>query len=213
MDRPNSTPRYPVLLDIDGAPCLVVGGGPVAARKVRGLLAAGAVVTVVAPLVHGTLVEPCANGSVRWEQRLVSAQDLESTPWRFVVVATDDKAVNARVAAQATALGIWANNASESDGGPAALPAVHRQGPVTLTVSTGGSHPGAAAWLRDLAAGAIGPEYIVALDLITEATTEATTAGPAGHRVDWRQLVQSGMLDLIRDGRTAEAKERLQGCL
>ena len=88
-------------------------------------------------------------------------------------------------------------------------PAVHRDGPVTLTVSTGGVHPGAAAWIRDLAAGAIHPEHLVALDL----AAEVRATNPGGHRPDWREAVRSGMLDLIREGRRAEAKERLKACL
>ena len=209
MDRQTSTQRYPVLLDLDGAPCLVVGGGTVAARKVDGLLAVGAVVTVVAPLLHAGLAEISKSGGVQWEERLVSGPDLRSKPWRFVVAATDDRDVNAWVVAEAAGLGIWANNASDVAGGPAALPAVHRDGPVTLSVSTGGANPGAAAWLRDLAADVIRPEHIVALDLIAE----ARTADPIGRPFDWRRVVQSGMLDLIRAGHRAEAKERLQACL
>ena len=104
---------------------------------------------------------------------------------------------------------MWVNDASASDGGAVSVPAVERRGPVTLSVSTGGSHHGAAAWLRDLAAEAIGPEHLTALALVDE-----VRAGSAsGARPDWRQAVDSGMLDLIREGHLAEAKERLQACL
>ena len=129
--------------------------------------------------------------------------------WRFVVAATDDAVLNRNVVAGAKLEGIWANDVSTPDGGTAALPAVYRDGPVTLTVSTGGVHPGAAGWLRDLAANAIDPEHLTALELVAE----VRAASPRGSRPDWRQAVDSGMLDLIREGRVAEAKERLQACL
>ncbi|MCU1498127.1 MAG: uroporphyrin-III C-methyltransferase [Acidimicrobiales bacterium] len=205
-------PRYPVLLDLAGRPCLVVGGGVVAERKVRGLLEVGASVTVVAPTATPVLVRQDAEGLVRWEERSYETADLASGdegPWAFVVAATDHPAVNRQVVADASAAGTWANDASARDGGPAALAAVHRDGPLTLALSTGGVHPGAAAWLRDLAAGAIGPEHRVALRLLAE----VRDAAPAGGRPDWRAAVESGMLDLIRAGREAEAKERLQACL
>lgn len=205
------THRYPVLLDLSGQRCLVVGGGAVAERKVRGLLGVEADVTVLAPTATDDLVRAASAGRVRWLRRAFDAADLTETPgrWRFVVATTDDPEVNRGVVEAATHAGIWANDASAPDGGPAALPAVHHDGPVTLTVSTGGVHPGAAGWLRDLAAGSIGPEHVVALDLVAEVRADSPGVG----RPDWRAAVDSGMLDLICEGRMAEAKERLKACL
>ncbi|MBA3281368.1 MAG: bifunctional precorrin-2 dehydrogenase/sirohydrochlorin ferrochelatase [Acidimicrobiia bacterium] len=205
------THRYPVLLDLSGQRCLVVGGGPVAERKVRGLLVVAADVTVLAPTATEGLVRAASAGRVRWLRQAFDADVISATParWRFVVATTDDPGVNHQVVVAATHAGIWVNDASAPDGGPAALPAVHRDGPLTLTVSTGGVHPGAAGWLRDLAAGSIGPEHLAALDLVDE----VRAASPEAGRPDWRAAVDSGMLDLIREGRVAEAKERLQACL
>ncbi|QXC60141.1 bifunctional precorrin-2 dehydrogenase/sirohydrochlorin ferrochelatase [Aquihabitans sp. G128] len=160
--------RYPVLLDLDGRRCLVVGGGRVAERKVQGLLGVGAAVTVLAPTTTEALGALARSGAVAWQERSYETADLAGEPWAFVVAATDHPAVNRQVVADATTAGTWANDASAADGGPAALPAVHRDGPLTLAVSTGGVHPGAATWLRDLAAGAIGPEHLVALRLLAE---------------------------------------------
>ena len=204
-------PRYPILVDLAGQPCLVVGGGVVAERKVLGLLGVGAIVTMIAPEATEVLAARAASGdgTLLWHTRRWSSADLTSVAWRFVVAATDDAALNRAVGAAAADRGVWANDVSAPDGGAAALPAVHRQGPVTLSVSTGGVHPGAAAWLRDLAAGAIAPEHLTALDLVAE----VRAASPQTSRPDWRQAVDSGMLDLIREGRVAEAKERLQACL
>ena len=205
--------RYPVLLDLDGRACLVVGGGPVAERKVRGLIGVGARVTLIAPEATEQLAADAAGGVLAWERRTVEPSDLAAAPggaaWAFVVAATSDRAVNERVVAGAAAHGTWANDASSPSGGPAALPAVHRRGPLTVAVATDGVHPGAAGWLRDLAAAAIGPEHLVALELMAE----ARAASPAATRPDWRAAVDSGMLDLIREGHVAEAKERLQACL
>jgi precorrin-2 dehydrogenase/sirohydrochlorin ferrochelatase len=201
-------PRYPVLLDLDGRLCLVVGAGPVAARKVRGLLAVAGRVTVIAPTAVPEVADLAEAGRLTWRQRGYEPGDA-AAGWRFVVAATDDPVLNATVVADAGGAGTWANDASDPTGGPASLPAVLRDGDVTLAVSTGGTHPGAAAWLRDLAADAIGPEHLVALDL----ARQVREASPDGRRPDWRAAVESGMLDLIRTGHLAEAKERLQACL
>lgn len=217
------TRRYPVLLDLAGAPCLVVGGGTVAERKVRGLLAVDAEVTVLAPHLTAGLGAIVDAGRARWTPGGYRSEQAGGA-WRFVVAATNDAAVNAAVIGDANGAGTWANDASAPDGGPAALPAVERLGPITVAVSTGGAHPGAARWLCDLAAGAIGAEHATAVELATEVRTESADRGDDAvgehdrdrsgtGRPDWRAAVDSGMLDLIRTGRRAEAKERLQACL
>lgn len=206
------TDRYPVLLRLDGERCLVVGGGPVGERKVRGLLTVGAHVTVLAPTVVDALRDLADAGSITWDRRRYAPGDAAGS-WRFVVAATDDRATNRQVADDARAAGVWANDASAPDGGPASTPAVARRGPITVAVATGGAHPGAAAALRDLAVAAIGPEHVVAVELLDEVHRDAEAAGLAVTRPDWRQAVDSGMLELIRAGQRAEAKERLQACL
>lgn len=212
--------RYPVMVDLTGRRCLVVGGGSVAVRKVRGLLDVGADVTVCAPDLAPALVALRDRGLVDHRAArygsdsgdLGLAAENAAERWAFVVAATDDADVNARVVADATSSGTWANDATAGDGGPAALPATWRSGPVTLAVGTGGVHPGAAAWLRDLASAAIAPEHVVALELVQQVrAADVTPAAPP--RPDWRSVVDSGMLDLIRAGQLAEAKERLQACL
>lgn len=200
--------RYPVLVDLADRPCLVVGGGSVAARKVAGLLEAGADVTVVSPRIGPRLQAFVDAGRVAWREGGYGSEATDRR-WRFVVAATDDPAVNRTVVADAEAAGVWANDAGDRRGGPAALPAVHRSGPVTVAVATGGTSPGAAAWLRDLLAAAVGPEHIRAIELVAA----CQDAAPGGAKVDWRRAVDSGMLSLIRAGREAEAKERLQACL
>ena len=214
------TARYPVLLRLAGERCLVVGGGPVAERKVRGLLAVDALVTVLAPHATEALAALASERSVLWEHRSYAMGDAGNPDaadgawaWRFVVAATDDPALNRRVVADATTVGTWANDATADDGGPASLPAVHREGPVTLAVATGGAHPGAATWLRDRVAAEIAPEHVVALELVDELRRDLGVSGVTAPRPDWRQVLDSGMLDLIREGHLAEAKERLQACL
>lgn len=201
-------PRYPVALDLSGRPCLVLGGGSVAARKVLGLQVVGAHVTVIAPDVLDAVARAATDGALVWLDRPFATADLDAAPWAFVVAATSDPALNREVASLATGSGVWANDASSADGGPAALPAVHREWPITVTASTGGTHPGAARWLRDLMAEAIGPEHAAAVALAGEVRAEGGDGRP-----DWQAAVDSGMLELIREGHLTEAKERLQACL
>lgn len=198
---PVDAPLYPVGLIVAGRRVLVVGGGKVAADKVRNLLACAAEVTVVAPDVDD---EIASLDGVTVEQRAYRPGEAADDGYRLVIAATDDAAVNRRVHDDAEAAGVWVNAADDPANCTFTLPAVVRRGRVTVGVATGGSSPALAAWLRDrIAATEVGPEYEVLADLLAEARAREP-------RRDWRNILDSGILDDIRAGRIAEARERLQ---
>ena len=135
--------RYPLFLDLTDQPVIVVGAGPVATRKVRTLLAAGATVTVIAPVATPALRRLKA---VRWLRRRYQAGDLRGA--RLVVVATDDLAVNRKVCAEAQRRRQLVNCAAPPDAGNFIVPATVRHGAFTIAISTGGASPAAAKALR-----------------------------------------------------------------
>jgi precorrin-2 dehydrogenase/sirohydrochlorin ferrochelatase len=197
---PVDAPLYPVGLIVAGRRVLVVGGGKVAAEKVRNLAACGAAVTVVAPDVDDAI---SSLDAVTVEQRAYEPGDA-ANGYRLVIAATDDAAVNRQVHDDADGAGVWVNAADDPANCTFTLPAVLRRGKVTVGVATGGSSPALAGWLRDrIATTEVGPEYEVLADLLAEARAREP------HR-DWRNILDSGILDDIRAGRIAEARERLQ---
>ena len=117
---------YPICVDMAGRPCLVVGGGPVAERKVAGLLEAGARLTVVSPAVTRRLDGWAGEGRIRWRRRGYVATDLVGQSLAFV--ATDDRAVTAGVARDARRAGVLANAADDPPHCDFILPAVIRRG-------------------------------------------------------------------------------------
>jgi siroheme synthase-like protein len=185
----------------------VVGGGSVAARKVEGLCAAGAEVTVVAPDV-GEAIEAAG---VQVERRPYRAG--EAGDYRLVIAATDDPQLNRRVYADAEASGVWVNSADDPENCSFTLPAILRRGPITVTVSTGGHSPALASWLRDQMGDEVGPEYEILLGLLAERREALRSEGTPTEGMSWQDALDSGMLDLVRAGRVAEARERLQACL
>ncbi|WP_281889100.1 bifunctional precorrin-2 dehydrogenase/sirohydrochlorin ferrochelatase [Paenibacillus sp. YYML68] len=140
---------YPVMLIIHNEPCVVIGGGQVAARKVRGLLQAEAAVTVISPHVTSELEGLAADGSIRWLRSCYAPGMPEVREARLLFAATDAPEVNAAVRVEAEQLGIWVNAADEADHGSFLLPAVLRQGRLTVAVSTSGASPGMALHVRD----------------------------------------------------------------
>jgi len=143
-------PSYPIELDLRGRSVLVVGLGAVGRRKAAGLLAAGAKVVGVDPAGEREAVpagidlraEPYGPGHLRG----VSLAFAAGPHW-----------VNERVVADARSAGVWVNSASDPLAGDLTVPAVWREGGLTLTVATAGASPALAAALRDRAAAALGP--------------------------------------------------------
>jgi siroheme synthase-like protein len=208
---PVDHPLYPVNLVVDGRPCLVVGGGRVAAGKVRGLVEAGARVTVVAPDLDPAIVGLADLGGVAVERRAYRRGDVAG--YRFVVAATGDPQVNQAVYDDGEAAGVWVNAADDPERCSAILPARVRQGRLLVTISTSGFSPAVASWLKGRFAAELGPEYDELIGMLGEARTEVQARGLATEDVDWRRALDSGILDLIRAGRLEDAKERLRACL
>lgn len=200
--------QYPVNLVLDGRQCLVVGGGNVARRKVEGLMACGARVRVVAPWIESGLR---LLADVAFDERRWQAEDLDGV-W-LVIAATDDPAVNAAVYDAGQRAGIWVNGADDPANCSFTLPSVVRRGDLQVAVSTGGRSPALSTWLRRRIEGEIGPEYAVLLDILATERDGLKAAGRSTEGLDWNSALDSDMLDLIRTGDLAHARERLQTCL
>ncbi len=148
---------YLVNLNLKGRRAVVVGGGSVALRKVGGLLAAEARVTVVAESPHHEIRLLAAAGRLRLEARPYAEGDLEGA--FLAVAATDDEEVNARVSAEAGRRGILVNVADRPALCTFTLPAVVRRGDLTLGVATDGRCPALSRALREEIERAYGEEY------------------------------------------------------
>jgi len=123
---------YPLMLSLAGKRAVVVGGGAVALRRASGLLAAGAQVQVIAPVIDPEL----AALDVVWHRRRYRDGDLAGA-W-LVHAATDDAKVNAAVAAAADRQRVWCVRADDAAASAAWTPAVTRHGDVTIAVTAGG---------------------------------------------------------------------------
>ncbi|MDP9694273.1 UNVERIFIED_ORG: uroporphyrin-III C-methyltransferase/precorrin-2 dehydrogenase/sirohydrochlorin ferrochelatase [Arthrobacter globiformis] len=143
---------YPTALRLLGRPVLVVGGGRVAARRAKGLLDAGARVTVVAPEATAALRELADAGLLTWEPRTYRSEDVDGV-W-FVQTATGDPAVDMLVASDAEAQRVWCVNASDHESSAAWTPAVAVVDDVKIAVNAGGD-PRRAMALRDAVATAL----------------------------------------------------------
>jgi precorrin-2 dehydrogenase len=197
---------YPVNLLLEGKPCVVIGGGPVAERKVRSLLEAGARVRVVAPGVTPRIAAWAEERRVEWRRAEATEQDLSDA--FLVIAATDDREVNARVAAWAEPAGKLINAVDQPDECNFIVPATVRRGPVLLTVSTGGDSPALAKRLREDLERHIGPEYGELAEMLGRLREEVTSAiRTQRERAEaWERVLDSEALELLRQGKREEAE-------
>lgn len=148
MSGAGAVPVYPVFLRLDGERVVVVGGGAVAAGKLDGLLAAGARVTVIAPVIS----DGCRRPGVEKHERSFFSGDLDGA--RFVVAAATPE-VNRAVAEAARARGLFVNAVDDRAAATAFLGGVVRRGDVTIAISTGGAAPALAGLLREAIAAVV----------------------------------------------------------
>ena len=143
---------YPIILtNLAGKKAVVVGGGPVGERKVRGLLAAETAVTLISPEATQRLQAWAEKGKIVWEKRPFSPTDLDNIT--LVFAATNERSVNEQIAQEANKRDLLCNVADAPDEGNFHVPAVHRGEDALITVSTYGKNPGKSRQLRDKIAG------------------------------------------------------------
>jgi siroheme synthase-like protein len=204
---------YPLFLDLRGKSCLVVGGGPIARRRVQGLLEAGSRVKVVAREASAELVEWARAGGIELEEREYDHKDLAGV--FLVVAATDDPVLQAAIAREAKERGLLVNSVDDAANSNFIAPAVVRRGEFAIAVSTGGRSPALAARMRERIEGMFGPEYEEFVDLLgrLRSAVAARFPDPEARKAVWYRLVDSDCLDLIRRGEYETMWERLEEVL
>ena len=198
---------YPVLLDLAGRRCVMVGGGIIAGRRVDGLLTAGASVTVISPRLTRTLAALAAEGRIDHEAREYRDGDLDGADLAFV--ATDAGEVNAAVAREARARGVWINAADDPARCTFILPALVRRGDLTVAVATGGSSPALARAIREELETYLTDDYATLAVIAAEARREVRAAGRPVTADAWRRALGPEVRRLIVERGRDDAKQRL----
>jgi precorrin-2 dehydrogenase / sirohydrochlorin ferrochelatase len=203
----------PIFLQVENQPCLVVGGGEVAVRKVRPLLDAGASVTVISPRMTAEIVRLAESGRVSLVQRAYRRGDM--TGYHLVYAATDDRELQRRLFEEARHLNILINVADAPEFCSFIVPSVVRRGRLQLAISTQGASPAIARLLRQRIERWLGDEYEVLLEVMAGARDWLKHHEPSGdaraRKLD--ALAASGLDDALRRA-DSDAAERIVGqCL
>ncbi|MBW2411537.1 MAG: bifunctional precorrin-2 dehydrogenase/sirohydrochlorin ferrochelatase [Deltaproteobacteria bacterium] len=204
---------YPINLDIQGKRCLVVGGGSVGARKVITLLNCGAAVTVVSPRTTEKLNELAKAGSITLRNRSYRTTDLKDV---FLVIgATDDESLNQKISSDADSHDILCNIADRPAVCNFILPSIVHRGDLVITISTSGKSPALAKNLRKTLERQFGEEYAVMLQLMGAIREKLLRQAhePEAHKHLFNQLIDNGLLEMIREGRKDDINGLLENTL
>ncbi len=206
-----STPLFPIFLNLHDQPCIVIGGGAIAARKARALLDAGARVTVVAPELGPEMT------------RLSASLHVIAGPYRpgdlaghrLAFAATDDPEVNSAVYAEAEAAGIFVNAADDPEHCRFLVPASFDCGPIGVAVSTGGASPALAREVCAELEAALPPTYGAFADLLGRLRPEVKDTHAAAHdrAARWQAVLDGDVLSLLEHGKPIEAEREARRIL
>ncbi|MFI5077790.1 MAG: bifunctional precorrin-2 dehydrogenase/sirohydrochlorin ferrochelatase [Vicinamibacteria bacterium] len=202
---------YPIVVELARRPCLVVGGGVVAERKVEGLLAADADVTVVSPDLTDLLSDHRAAGRIHHHARLYRAGDLSGMA--LVFTALDDREATWAIAAEAREHGVWLNAADDPACCDFILPGVVRRGLLTIAVASGATSPAVTRALREHLDSVLGAEWTTLAAIAAEARRDLQAARRSADGEAWRRALGPAVRMLIADGQVDEARHRLRAIL
>jgi siroheme synthase-like protein len=204
--------HYPLFVDLHGRPCLVIGGGAIAEGKVRGLLDAGAAVTVISPTLTPHLTADVAAHTIRHHARAYRDGDLAGFVLAFA--ATGDLGVNGAVAAEGRGRGVWVNAVDDPAHCDFIVPSILRRDALTVAVSTGGASPALARVVREELETYLGNDYAALTEIAGSVRRELFAER---RRVDGRAwgaaLRDRGFRRLVVEGRPALARRRLRARL
>lgn len=207
---------YPVFLDVQGKPVVVVGGGHVALQKIGNLVAAGAQVTLVSPTLIPELREFVDDGKVMHIKREYEAGDMDG--YFLAFVATDDGAINKVVADEARSRHVWVNAVDDVPNCDFIMPGIVQKGELVVAISTSGLSPAMARKAREGIEEFLTEEDAALLDLAGEVRRELNEKKTEvkgcercgrGHLDVWNAALDAEVKRLAGAGEREKAKERL----
>lgn len=200
----------PVFLSVRGQPCLVVGGGDVATRKVELLLKAQAKVVVISPVLGMALKTLYEAGKFMHVAEGFRAEHVGGQ--RVIIAATDDEGVNRAVAMAAQANNIPVNVVDRPELCTFIMPAIIDRSPVIVAVSSGGASPVLARLLRARLESLVPAAYGRLATLVSgfREKVKARFASGADRRVFWERVLQGAVAEMAYAGRDDEARAALE---
>lgn len=212
VKKAESPTYYPIFLKLQGKNCVVIGGGNVALRKVKGLLECGAKVTLISPKPRPEIVKLSKRRAIHLIQRDYEKEDLEDAV--IVFACTDVKKVNRKVAEDAKKAGVLVNVVDDPRSSDFIIPSFFRRGNLTIAVSTAGVSPALARKIRTNLEKSFGKEYASLLSIVGEIRSAMKKKRIILGAEAWQEVLDlDSLIQLLQAGQQKKAKTYLIGKL
>jgi precorrin-2 dehydrogenase/sirohydrochlorin ferrochelatase len=206
---------YPVFLNIAGRLCVVIGGGSVAERKVKGLLQEGAFVRVISPEVTEDLASLAKEGKIDWRKKSYNYQDIDKA--FLVFAATNSREIQELICTQAHENRQLVNVADDPECCNFQVPATVRRGDLALAISTGGKSPAVASLIKQKLDEEFGPEYKTLLDIMSlvryKAGLENDNFSQPQRKKIYKKILHNDIIEWIKTGQVDKLRDHLQDIL
>ncbi len=197
--------HFPAFIKLDQQPCLVVGGGDVAFRKINLLLDSGANVVVLAPGISKSIARLLLSGQLSHLRKIFEASDIQG--FRLIIAATSDAAVNQHIFTSAEAAGVLVNVVDNPGSSRFIFPAIVDRSPITIAISSGGHAPVLARLLRQKIEALIPAAYGTLAAFAGSLRNSVKTAiAPGARRVFWEEVLDGPIAERVLSGRPHQAR-------
>lgn len=203
---------YPVMLNLAGKTCVVVGGGTAATRKIINLLAAEAQVVVISPEITVALKTLANAGQLTWIKQTWQTGALQAYRPVLVFAATDQPEINQQVADEARAIAALVNSVDSSTDSDFSNMTTIQQPPLTIALHTGSTSPALARHLKTVIAGVIGDEYATLARWLGDLRPQIKQqiASQQERQAFYEAVIRSDTLSLLHQGNTQAAWQQVQ---
>jgi precorrin-2 dehydrogenase / sirohydrochlorin ferrochelatase len=208
LDRPN---YYPLFVDLNDRLCLVIGGGSVGERKIKGLLGSGASIRLIAQTLTPWLQSLCEEKLISFFAASYEENSLDDAD--LVFAATSDPALNRRIASDARKRKLWCNMATEPERGSFIVPSSFQRGPLSVAVSTGGLSPAVAKRVGEKLEQQFGHEWVIFIGFlgIIRSAVQAKELESQQNQLIFRSIASLPIPEWIAAGRNDLALQAVHG--
>lgn len=189
---------FPISLDLNQRPCLVIGGGKVGTRKVFSLLDAGASITLVSPEATTELKVLADQGAIRWEIRPYRRGEVVG--YWLVVCAVNSLEVQRSVYLDCERARVWINSVDQISHSSFIFPAIAKKGHITIAVNTAGNSPFFSSWLAKTLGSTITEEHLLVLDALSKLRSNLKEKGYSTQQINWESLFELDLIGAAKKG-------------
>tara|TARA_B100000035_G_scaffold63895_1_gene51788 strand:- start:1391 stop:2794 length:1404 start_codon:yes stop_codon:yes gene_type:complete len=202
---------FPFFLQLDKLPCLIVGGGSVAERKLDLLIKAKADITIISLEFSDYILDLARETNIKCVKQEYSEKILEGNKFNFVISATNDISLNERVAKDCKKHNIIVNVVDQPEICDFIFPSILERGDITVAVSTGGASPVLARVLRTKLETMVPGSYGKLAEIVAANRIKVREKMKkfSSNKIFWEKMLNGKFLELVLSGKNEEAKQFL----